>query len=265
MIHLAALIVSAALASNGTGKTLVRSQPGTIVPSSGSAKPLIASSSTCDLTHLIWNGSRMVDLKASGWAQAGTVPQNPKAPPIPASGGVFSDANYYSLGTGADALDAATIAICVVVTFTSLPGSSTEVFVSNGLSNTDGFYWAVTDGATNNAVYFNAISSGSGTTGRAGTANGVLVGLNVVCGGFDGATNTTRVRLNLVASGTASKGSAMTAATSRVSYVGRYNGAGAALAHGKVHEVCASSATPTDALFAAVMNEVKAKTATTAW
>lgn len=258
------LLLAAALAANASGKTLVRQQQGTVVPISATARPLI-SAVDCNLTHLRWNGSAMVDIRGSGWAMTGTVPQNAKAPPIPASAGVFSDANYYSLGSGSDALDAATISMCVVITYTSLPGLAGKVIANDGLANTDGWYLLTGDGTSANVVYFNALSAGSGATGRANTAGTVIAGLNVICAGFNGSTNTSAVKLNLGTYATKAKGSAMTLATTRAAYLGRYVSAGSSLAEGKIHEVCVSSAAPTDAAFIAAMNEVKTKTGTTAW
>lgn len=261
---LAPLVLAALLSANASGKTLVRQQQGTIVPAAEATDRPLISTMNCDLTHLRWNGSALVDIRANGWAMTGTVPQNPKVRPIPASAGAFSDANYYSLGSGSDALDVGTLSVCVVFTLDSLPGVGARLLVSDGLSGTDGWLLDISD-TLSNIVYFNA--NAAATTGRAQTANTVVTGLNVACGGFDPAvaSGTSYVKLNLGTYATKNKASAMTPATTRAAYVGRYFSAGFALTQGKIHEVCATSAAPSDAEWIAAMNEIKTKTGTVAW
>src|SRR5574340_1492774 len=67
------------------------------------------------VSHVVFNGSSLVDRFGNSWTQNGTVPQVARSGRTPAGAGPFSDANYYSLGTGSDVLDfAGDFSACIV-------------------------------------------------------------------------------------------------------------------------------------------------------
>ena len=92
------------------------------------------------MAHVYFNGSQLVDKYGNAWTQNGTVPQVARRGRIPAGAGAFSDANYYSLGTGNDVLDfAGDFSACIVFTATDV-AAPVKVLFSNGASSVAGYY-----------------------------------------------------------------------------------------------------------------------------
>jgi hypothetical protein len=219
--------------------------------------PLIADDAGT-VAHVRWNGSALVDSFGNSWTQNGTVPQVARSGRTPAGAGAFSDANYYSLGTGNDVLDfAGNFSGCVVSSITS--GANSPALLSNGAFNTAGYY--VQHGGATGAdvrITFNAAASNSPVADAAGTA---LNQINCICFGRAGTTGYLKANLRTLVTATAGT---MTAATATQARIGRYTDAGFAVA-GTIYEVWLSTTTPTDALFISIMNRVRSRAGVTAW
>lgn len=251
-----AVVLAALLASNGSGKTLVRQQQGATVTAPTASGPLIIEDANT-VAHVVWNGYALVDLHANAWSMNGTVPQVAKSGKTPAGSGAFSDANNYSLGTGVDVGDfASDFAACVV--FDGSDQTANHVLLCDGLASTDG--WYVNNGAT--PVMRFSLNNGA-TVGQISTANQVINGgINVFCFGVAGGEQI--AKLNLGTAVTNTPGGVRTPATTRPARIGRYDSTTLAYG-GRIYEVWFSTTTPTDALFTAIQQRVKLRAGITDW
>lgn len=88
--HVLALV----LASNASGKTLVRAQPGTIVPATAKAKTILRDEPGM-VMHTYWTATGVQDTKGFAWAQQGAVPLVSAVPPLPYGAGPHDASNHY--------------------------------------------------------------------------------------------------------------------------------------------------------------------------
>lgn len=265
---LTAMLISVLLGSNASGKTMIRRQPGMIASIAGYQGPLIADAPGVR-AHGTWNGVSLMDSQGNVWATNGTVPQVAKNGKTPSGAGPFSDANYYTLGSGSDVLDfAGDFWGCIVFKLgASLPAGWTVLF-DNGISGAgNGGYVIQFDGSGAGTFRFSHYNS-SGGTAYGQTANAALVGqINVGCFGRIG--NSPYAKLNLGATADATAG-AFSVGTAFTAYLGRYNSTGLSFG-GTVLEMIFVNASPgadsaaADALWAGVANRVKTRAGITAW
>jgi hypothetical protein len=117
------------------------------VVSGGAFYAGIIPSDPAEITHVFASGGALRDVKGLAWNMVGTVPIGAKealvgwangrqAAPL----GAFSDVNYFSLGTGIDALDFLDTDD-FVFTFVMKHGADGNVWFSNGLYNSAGYYF----------------------------------------------------------------------------------------------------------------------------
>lgn len=182
--------------------------------------PLIQADANTKL-HVVWNGSRLVDLAGSGWEMNGTVPQTFYRRgwgfwyPVLGGANTFSGSNYYKLGAASDAADTnGDRYACAVFIPTS---TATQVIYSNGIPNTSG-----------NAVYIFTAGilrqeSNVAANRAIGTVNSVNTNaVNVGCWGRTG----TSIIVKLNGGSAAANGSAGTevSGTGAVAKIGLYEG-----------------------------------------
>lgn len=245
------IIVAALLASNATGKTLVRTRPGRIVPSLSKCKTLICGRDASAVAHVYFDGAKLVDLKSNAWSMQGTVPQVARSGVNPPGAGPFSGSNYYTLGTGNDVLDF-TGAFAAAVVFTQ-PSNMviSPVLFTNGVANTNG-YTAMFQGSTVTALYLGA----GGTTASMTAASGV----NVMCFGYTGTQRGWKLNLNAFQAANATP----VPATSSAAVLGAYN-AGGQPVNGTIYEAYFATDAVSDTLCTSIAQAVKAKLGITAW
>ena len=210
------------------------------------------------VAHVWFRGASLIDTRGNAWTTNGSVAITPRSGKTPAGAGPFSDANYYSLGTGNDVLDFAGD-FRVAFVFSSLAG--VRVFFAN--ANQTGFAagYAVYTNGTPAAGVLNTYNAG--TQGAATTVNTVAAGvLSVICAWRSGAT--IGVKMNLGAAATSTPAGVITAATANSAKLGRNETVGNAYA-GTLYEAAWSSLAGSDAWAIDVMNRVKAKAGVTAW
>lgn len=236
-------------------RTIIRPDSGRAIATSVQAGPLILADANT-VVHVVWNGSAMVPLIGPAWTMNGTIPQVPRAGKTPAGAGPYSDANFYSLGTGNDVLDfAGDFSACLVFAVTS--GANSPVLFSNGTVSTNGWIAQNASAGGDLRVTFSTAGVASPTVDTFALPSG----LNVVCVGRAAATG--QIKANLRALVTGSAGT-ITAATGTPARLGRYPSAGFAL-NGTLYEAWFSTTTPSDALFTAIANRVKSRAGVTAW
>jgi hypothetical protein len=257
---LAVVVPLVAGASNGSGKTTVRTCPGSLIPCVGFSGPLIADDPNT-VSHVTWNGSALVDSKGNAWTMNGTVPQVAKSGKTPAGAGPFSDANYYARsGPASDNLDfTGDFSVCAVVTPTAADITTPfAIFVANGAVSQEGYFAQWFTGGT-----LSGVTSWSGNNGSAQTVTTTAAGrLSVVCFGRAGTTVYSKLNLGAIATAT---GTTITAGTTQQATLGRYLSATGRYMTGTLHEVWFSTTTPSDALFTAIMQRVKLRAQITAW
>lgn len=131
-------------------------------------RPLFADNSTV-ICHAWWTRGGIKDTRGCAWSTAGVVSYVPRAGRRPARSGATTAVNYYSLGTGNDALDFAGDFTCRVV---FLGAVGTQILLSNFTANTQGYttYWV---GADFGFATYNGIAGPLTDTGAvvAGTMN----------------------------------------------------------------------------------------------
>lgn len=255
-MNTAALVLAVALSSNASGKTLVRQQPGTVVPVTSACRTVICNQGPVT-AHVYFDGTQIKDAKGNAWAMNGTVPQVARSGSTPPGAGPFSDANFYSLGTGSDVLDfSGDFSICGILspsagdfTIAGVGG----VWFSNGTYGSSGYF-----SGFNTSAQATSIAS---QTSVLASANATAAGrLSVVCWGRSGSSQV--VKMNLGAYGSAAQ--TYTPGTSVVARLGRYSATGQYVT-GTIYEVWFSSQTPSDALFTSIQQQVKSKLGITAW
>lgn len=242
------VLASVLLASNATGKAIVREQPGTMVARPPGSRPLVQEDSGA-VCHVTWNGSAIRDGRCA-WAMQGTVPQVAKSPPLPAGSGTYSNVNHYTLGSGSDVLDFANNFTAV---FVFVPPSSLgayPVLFQNMVVNTSGYDFHMTPAGV---LSYQAYNPAQVVVSPGNTV--VASKVNVVCAGVSG--NTVTVVLN---AGTAQTGTQATrvAGTGAAAFLG-YGSVGAGVgAGGVIYEAYFSSTGATAAGCAPYFTAIKA-------
>ncbi len=183
------------------------------------------------VSHMVWNGTALVDTRGNAWTQNGTVPQNVASGLYPETfagaerkgSGLYSDTNYYSLGTGVDVLDfAGDFTATFVMAPTTLAGCSGQlIFFSDGLASTDG--WYVQHDASGVFALRQWTAGSGGTAACGGTTRAVVGGVSVVSVGRSGST--LYCKSNADTTGSVAAVTA-TPATTRSAKLGRYDSAG---------------------------------------
>ena len=241
------LLVALLLASNASGKTLVRQQQGTTVPIS-TKFPKLFDDDANTLCHSYWDGAQRQDTKGCAFVMQGTVPMTARSSRTPPGAGAFSDANYYNFANPSPFHFAGDFTVCFAFSATSY--ANNPVLGSTGNASTVGWFVQI-------------VAAGSGTVqiGTNGnlkaTANTIsTTGVNVVCAARTGTTNC--VKLN---GGTAQCAtSAPYTVGTLTATIGRYTAAtGDALTAGYLYETIAKSAGSDDATMAALMATAKAR------
>lgn len=229
--------------------------------SAGFTGPLIADDAST-VAHVMWNGTALVDTFGNSWTQNGTVPQVSKSGKTPAGAGPFSDANYYSLGTGNDVLDfAGDFSVAVVWTATGLTDAS-EVLLVNGVSGASGAGWRIFARHNTGDVICDTFAAASAITRSQTTPNNIKAAVNVICFGRSGTNQIAKCNLNAAIT---TAGTKTVVGTSQIAKIGRDEPALNSAGESTIHEVWATSTAASDALFTAIANRVKARAAVTAW
>lgn len=199
------------------------------------------------------NGAFQDRASAVNWVENGAVPrvQLPQGPPVWGFG-PFSDTNYFSLGTGSDALDfAGDFSACVIY----------QVGSSGALDQL-----LLCDKDANNGWRLDALRGGNPAmvsffSGAVQTNVSVLTvvpdgQLAVLCFGRAGTTGFIKVNLGLLQTGPSGP---IAAGTLGPAMIGRDFGAGIAATSTIMYESCFYSTTPSDPFFTGIMQEVKGK------
>lgn len=163
-----------------------------------------------------------LDSARLSWTENGATPAvlSNTLPTTASSGaaGPFSDANYYSNGTGADALDSASDRFGCVA-FVQASSANNQTLVGNGLFNTAGYEVQASSGGT----FSFQTNIATGTTVTAGGA----IPLNSFSIGCWWRTGTAAsAKLNLGTTTTNGAAGTEISGTGQVHYIGRYNAAG---------------------------------------
>lgn len=246
------VILAALLASNASGKTLVRRQQhGTVIPAAGYQGPVIPDDAGT-VAHLTWTGSQLVDLKGTvAWTMQGTVPQITKSGRTPPGAGAFSDTNYY-VGPTNDALDFTGDYNCHAIAYAnSIANTPVVVGNSNGTPNT-GWLLQFNTGFVA-SLWSNTTMTSTVTTTAAGRISAISWGR---------ASGSHYVKMNLGT--TASAVAAITAATSNAVKVGRWELTGLAL-NGAIYEIMCSSVAFSESVAVGVQQRIKNRLGITAW
>lgn len=167
---------------------------------------------------LSWDGSALVETAGLTWTQNGTVPQvAANTLPTTASSGAagpFSDANYYSNGTGSDALDS-TGDRWGCVGFVPTSTTVNDVMVGNGAEGAAGYDVKVDTGSKF------SFATSTPTAIFAATGNSVTVdGFNVGC--FWRSGTSASAKLNLSTTATNASAGTEVSGTAYQHRVGRY-------------------------------------------
>lgn len=159
------------------------------------------------VSHVYWNGYRLVDKLGLAWAQTGAVPQLKKSGRTPAGSGSYTASDYYSLAGSA----------------LGFAGDFTACFVFIPTSSTTAAYFSKANGTVSGwqaytASNFIFIQVENGGAVQIGTPNSPVLNVpNVACVGRAGATIYTK--LNLGAAGSTA-GGAIVADTTTPSRIG---------------------------------------------
>jgi hypothetical protein len=249
---IAHLFLAAVLASNAGGKTLVRQSQGTLVPITGFQGPLIADDANT-VCHAYFDGVAIRDTKGCAWTMNGTVPQVSRNGKTPGGGGVFSDSNFYALGTGSDGLDfAGDFSVCIVATGAA---TATRVMTQNTNGSSQGYSLQTEAGRKCRITTWPAgLSADTGNATAAGEVFACCVGRG------DGKI---RSKLNLGALVEVTS-NVQTPAAANAAQIGKWPTAGFPW-DGLIYEVWFSSTPATDANFTAIQQRVKLRAQITAW
>jgi hypothetical protein len=244
---LAAAVLASLLASNATGKPLVREQQGTLVTSPSSGLVLSLPS---EVVHVHWKGA-LADKIGNAWTQTGTVPQVARSGLTPPGAGPLSGSNFYATATASDAMDTTgDFSACVLINLTD--ATTTQQILVDGLASGNGWSIYVSAGVVNFVTY----AAGASTLKFAS----ISTGLNLICSGRAGTSQHIKVNLGAIQTAAGAKQAADTTSAARI---GVYT-TGSASFLGSVHEFVFSYATASDALFTQTATEAKAKLGT-AW
>lgn len=249
------LVLAALLASNGSGKTLVRVQPGTTVTGPVYPGPLILDDANT-VAHVTWTGTTLLDSKGNTWAMQGTVPQVAKTGKLPPGAGPLSDTNYYSSSSAAMTFTA-DYTICAVVAIPA-SGNAPSVF-GNNWPNTNSYLFGLGN-ASPPYTTINPINP-NGQQKVATTVTTAAAGeVSVLCGGRAGTNSVAKMNLGALATMASSTGNL----GNGTAVIGRNNQAGYSFP-GMIYELWLSTSTPTDALLTSIMQRVKLRAGIVAW
>lgn len=243
-----AILLSAVLASNATGKTLVREQPGALVASRCTGTLIPDESGS--VSHVVFNGLSLSDIKGNAWTMNGTVPQVARSARLPNGAGPFADANYYSSPATADVADlsGANFHACFVLRPSAADlASPFAVPFSNGGYAATGYFWQWFTGGVATALGSTVASATTVNTTSAGV-------LSVFCLGRSGST--LMAKLNGGALATATPAS-WTSGASVAAAIGRYGSDVNRHMTGTLYEARWSTTAASDALFTAIMDRVR--------
>jgi hypothetical protein len=197
--------------------------------------------------HMWWDGSAMQKTGACSPSMVGTVPQVASsgtlgAPPYtPAGAGPFSSANYYRDTGGWDPSGAHMVAVA----FVGPSGSPTADLVGDFVNGTSGWRLLLFSGAAFLDTWSPALTRQ--------TVTAYVVGaVNVVCGGYSGTQQVSRMNLGTTQTTTVSMWPPASSTDARVGYSSSAFG-------GTVLEVYYTSTAASAANCAAIANQVKAR------
>lgn len=253
------LVIALLVVSNSTGKTLVRTQPGTMIPVLSGAGPLFLDDANT-VAHLTWNGVSLVDSRGNAWSMHATVPQIAKGGKTPAGAGPYSSSNYYTLGSGSDVIDfTGNFTACFAFQSNVHPATSNFGLFSDHIDNVGG--WGIYLGSSDApALYFHRSGANSVVTD---STYAITVGSpSVICVGRTGTTGA--LQLNAYAYKTGSSGAITAGTTATAGFSGWWSG-NPGTANAYMYEAWFTSTAPSSALFAAYIARAKAKLGITAW
>lgn len=209
------------------------------------------------VAHVVWRDGQLVDTRGNAWTQNGTVPQVARTAGLPAGAGPFSDANYYTLGTGSDVLDfAGDFSACLVMIQAATFAATTVMM--NGAYYASG-WWINTDAATHSYAFIQSVPGMAYSKyGNAALIDGAV---NVLCFGRAGLTGLYKLNLHVLATVAVPS---ITPGSSYPVYLG-VNSPGIEGFNGTILEAWFSTATPSDTLFTALMQQVKQRLGITEW
>lgn len=188
-----------------------------------------------------WNGSALVETAGLTWTQNGTVPQvAANTLPTTASSGAagpFSDANYYSNGTGADALDSTGDRFGCASFIPSALGTIQAILANGGATVAGHDVYVSTTGAV--VFRSNMAAAVSTTTANLSPASG----FSVACWWRTGTGIS--VKSNLGTTATNAAAGAEVSGTAYVAKVGRGEGAGVPATGTILHVLQGLGACPT--------------------
>jgi hypothetical protein len=225
------------------------------------ARPLM--SGTGATSHVVFTGSRMVELRGLVWTNNGTVPMGRGTASEAPFGGPFSDSNWFGPigGATSDVLDSTGDRfICAVFKPTSTGTSA--VLVANGVyAATEGY------GLAMEAAPIARFYSWSAAARNASSANSSTVNkVSVACAWRTGTG--INVKLNLGATVNTAAGALETIGTARGAKIGRYENAGFPFT-GRIYEIVqglgACPGASCEAYATAQMNAVKSAMPQTTW
>lgn len=197
------------------------------------------------VTHLVWNGSALRDVRGLGWQMQGTVPQVKKGSiaPFRPGAGPYSGSNYYYLASTNPLQFAGDFTVCVAFTATSTAAYFAPV--SNWAANKG---WEITGSSPNGNI---AVLLGTGAgNATIETANRVsTTGVNVACIWATGGRG--YVKLN--GGSTVSVAGTSSPANTTIVRVGD-RASGTIPLPGVVYEVWASTTTATEANITALQS-----------
>ncbi len=220
------------------------------------AEPMIRArgGAVCRLTFA---GGQAID-PFNVWTRVGS----PGAPGLATGAGVregagpFTDSDYWQLGAGPDPLDFAGNFSGAVVFMMVAALAAEQALFSNGHPNQNGYYASL-----NSAPEGALVTSQSGALQAAIGAAALSFNVpHVVCFGRSDGMIYVKQDLQAIAS---SVTSGQTPAVAVPARLGRHDAAGSAFASGYILELWLSTQPASDALFAAIANDVKATLGTT--
>lgn len=219
-----------------------------------SSGPLIADDANT-VSHVVWNGTALVDSKALTWTQNGAVPQVANSPMFPSGftsaprsgSGPYSDSNNYT-STAANLQFAGDYTICVVFSLAST--ASAPMMYSQCSGSTRGYMMEAFP--VGHMSVYNGAAAGGLTA--ATTANGPTIGgIDVVCGGRSGLTQMIKLSMGATVSQAIS---GVTQDTVESFHLGNYSQSTGFGVTGTIYEVWASTDTASDTFYTAIQQRV---------
>jgi hypothetical protein len=184
------------------------------------------------VSHVYWDGSKIIDTKGLAWVVNGTVPLLGSASGatagLPSGAGPFSDANYYTNGSGSDVLDATGDRFGAAIV-TGVSNGAGNVLVCNGTPATAGHFIQITAGQA--PTFSSEVPGNQATSSTTFTTVGQLA---VICWWRIG--NNINIQCNLGLVATVNAGGAEVSGTSSQLYIGRYVNASNPFS-GTIHEI----------------------------